>query len=94
MLISHCGIEVEPQLDMDAELWDLRECTSVKMADLPLDILSKCIVCLAHLGGVHHVRDSVEPIIKGDLEVRTSYEKSPADLQWESTYSQEHGQII
>lgn len=54
---------------METDQWDLKDSISVKMVNLPLDILSKCIVCVAHLGGVDLVLDSVEPIIKGDLEV-------------------------
>ena len=55
---------------MEADFWSLKDASSVKMANLPLDILSKCIVCISHLGGVHLVLDSVEPLIKGGLEVR------------------------
>ncbi|OQR68665.1 general transcription factor 3C polypeptide 3-like [Tropilaelaps mercedesae] len=77
VLVSHCGIDLTPQpeelpdpADSSNTRLSLANCMSARMVELPLDILSKAVICMTHLGGVHLAKEIMSPIVRdGDIEV-------------------------
>ncbi|XP_022671745.1 general transcription factor 3C polypeptide 3-like isoform X2 [Varroa destructor] len=77
VLVSHCGVELTPipeefsdeNTPTDTKI-SLLNCKSVRLVELPLDILAKAVICMAHLGGVHLAKEIMGPIARdGDIEV-------------------------